>query len=183
LGRADFVGVFRNAVAGLGLAPSGALVTFPMPIFLPGSDISPLHARKQEFYDGLTRWKPEAPARAERGQTLALEAATYEQALERFNQSALANRWGDGLPLWLPTPERVRWILRGAAASAGEVLGKMPPRGGIVTIEACAVALAMAGGRPSICRCCSPPWMPFWIRAPCPINCRRPPAALSPSSS
>lgn len=148
LGRADFVGVFRNAVAGLGLAPSGALVTFPMPIFLPGSDISPLHARKQAFYDGLTRWQPDVASRAERGQTLALEAASYEQALERFNQSALANRWGDGLPLWLPTPERVRWILRGAAAPAGAVVGKMPPRGGIFTIEACAVALAMAGGRP-----------------------------------
>ena len=26
-------------------------------MFLPGSDISPVEARKREFYDGLTRWR------------------------------------------------------------------------------------------------------------------------------
>jgi hypothetical protein len=26
-------------------------------MFLPGSDITPLETRKQEFYDGLTRWR------------------------------------------------------------------------------------------------------------------------------
>jgi len=119
-----------------------------MPIFLPGSDIEPLRSRKQEFYEGLTRWRLESAPSAERGQTHALEAASYEQALERFNQLALANLLGDGLPLWLPTPERVRWILRGAQGDARRVLGHMPPRGGIVTAEACAAALAMAGGRP-----------------------------------
>jgi hypothetical protein len=141
--------VFRNAVAGLGLAPAGAMVTFPMPIFLPESDIAPVAERKQEFYEGLTRWRPAAAdASAERGSTIAIEARDYEQALERFNQLAISNLWGDGLPLWLPTPERVQWILRGAAANASTTIGKMPPRGGVATIEACAVALAMAGGRP-----------------------------------
>ncbi len=46
-----------NAVAGLGLAPDAAMVTFPIELFLPGSDISAVEARKQEFYDGLTRWR------------------------------------------------------------------------------------------------------------------------------
>jgi len=46
-----------NAVAGLGLAPDAAMVTFPIEMFLPGSDISPVEARKREFYDGLTRWR------------------------------------------------------------------------------------------------------------------------------
>ena len=47
----------KNAVAGLGLAPDAAMVTFPIEMFLPGSDIAPVEARKQEFYDGLTRWR------------------------------------------------------------------------------------------------------------------------------
>ena len=51
-----------NAVAGLGLAPDAAMVTFPIEMFLPGSDISPVEVRKQEFYDGLTRWRS-SPAR------------------------------------------------------------------------------------------------------------------------
>ena len=54
-----------NAVAGLGLAPDAAMVTFPIETFLPGSDIGPVEARKQEFYDGLTRWRS-AAARASR---------------------------------------------------------------------------------------------------------------------
>lgn len=149
LGRADFVGVFKNAVAGLGLAPAAAMVTFPMPIFLPGSDIGPMEARKQEFYDGLTRWKLDAAtASSERGQMLAIDAQSHEAALTTFNHLAITNLWGDGLPLWLPTPERVAWIMRGSAAPGNLVLGKMPPRGAVVTVEACAVALAMAGGRP-----------------------------------
>ena len=149
LGRADFVGVFKNAVAGIGLAPAAAMVTFPMPIFLPGSDITAVEARKQEFYDGLMRWRLDAgTASAERGHLIALDADSHEAALTRFNQLALTNRWGDGLPLWIPTRERVDWILRGAAATASTVLGKMPPRGAVVTIESCAAALAMAGGRP-----------------------------------
>src|SRR5207249_10685644 len=57
LTRSDFVGVMTNAVARLGLAPDAAMVTFPIEMFLPGSDISPVEARKREFYEGLTRWR------------------------------------------------------------------------------------------------------------------------------
>ena len=56
LTRADFVGVMKNAISGLGLEPDAAMVTFPIELFLPGSDIAPVEARKREFYDGLTRW-------------------------------------------------------------------------------------------------------------------------------
>ena len=38
--------------------------------------------------------------------------------MARANHLMLANRWGDGLPLWPPTRERVDWILRGAARAA-----------------------------------------------------------------
>jgi hypothetical protein len=60
LTRSDFVGVVKNAVSGLGLAPDAAMVTFPIEQFLPGSDIAPVEARRGEFYDGLTRWTPES---------------------------------------------------------------------------------------------------------------------------
>ena len=51
------MGVMTNAVAGVGLAPDAAMVTFPIEMFLPGSDISPMEVRQREFYDGLTRWR------------------------------------------------------------------------------------------------------------------------------
>ena len=49
----------KNAVAGVGLAPDAAMVTFPVNMFLPGSDIDPLKQRRREIYEGLTGWKSE----------------------------------------------------------------------------------------------------------------------------
>jgi len=138
-----------NAVAGLGLAPDAAMVTFPIELFLPGSDISPVEARKQEFYDGLTRWRSAlAGDGAGEPPMLRVEGSSVEDALARANHLMLANRWGDGLPLWPPTRARVDWILRGSAEARGRRLGTFPPRGGVTTVESCAIALAMAGGRP-----------------------------------
>jgi len=138
-----------NAVAGLGLAPDAAMVTFPIELFLPGSDISPVEARKQEFYDGLTRWRSAfAGDGAGEPPMLRVEGSSVEDALARANHLMLANRWGDGLPLWPPTRARVDWILRGSAEPRGRWLGTFPPRGGVTTVESCAIALAMAGGRP-----------------------------------
>ena len=45
----------------------------------------------------------------------------------RANHLMLANRWGDGLPLWPPTRERVDWILRGATEPRGRRVGIFPP--------------------------------------------------------
>ena len=137
----------KNAVSGLGLAPDAAMVTFPIDLFLPGSDIAPLKARKQEIYDGLTRWES-AHSQAAADAMLAVEGASYEDALTKANQLFITNLWGDGLPLWPATRERVDWILRGAVLPRTHVFGKFPPRGGVATLESCAVALAMAGGRP-----------------------------------
>lgn len=139
----------KNAVSGLGLAPDAAMVTFPIDMFLPGSDLTPLQARKREFYDGLTRWQSGfAQAAAGASAMLSVEGASYEDALIKANNLLLTNLWGDGLPLWPATAERVDWIVRGTVLPRTQVIGKFPPRGGIVTVETCAVALAMAGGRP-----------------------------------
>ena len=138
----------KNAVSGLGLAPDAAMITFPVNMFLPGSDLTSLRERKREFYDGLTRWKSEFAQAAGSEKMLAVEGATYDEALVKANNLLLARLWGDGLPLWPATRERVDWILRGAVLPRTHVLGKFPPRGGITTIETCAIALAMAGGRP-----------------------------------
>lgn len=149
LTRADFVGVTKNAVSGLGLLPDAAMVTFPIELFLPGSDITPVERRKQEFYDGLTRWTSElAGAAAGETRMLSVEAASYDEALTAANDLFIAQHWGDGLPLWPATRARVDAMLRGTPWPRTRVLGKFPPRGGVATVETCAVALVMAGGRP-----------------------------------
>jgi len=138
-----------NAISGLGLAPDAAMITFPIDMFLPGSDISALTARKQEFYDGLTRWQS-AYAKAAPGAVpmLRVEGESYEDALDKVNHLAITNLWGDGLPLWPATRARVDRMLRGTPLPRTHVIGKFPPRGGITTVETCAIALTMAGGRP-----------------------------------
>jgi len=125
------------------------MVNFSIDLFLPGSDIAPIEKRKQEFYDALTQWKP-AIASAPSGVSplLKVEGESYEEALDKANYLLIANLWGDGLPLWPATKERVERMLRGAGLPRGRVIGKFPPRGGITTVETCAIALAMAGGRP-----------------------------------
>ena len=138
----------KNAVAGGGLAPDAAMVTFPIDMFLPGSDINPLEERRQEIYDGLTTWKTGMPRAAQTPKMLEVEAPSYEQALAKANNLLLTRLNGDGLPIWPATRERVDWILQGAMLPRTHVLGKFPPRGGVTTIETCAIALAMAGGRP-----------------------------------
>src|SRR5438093_2847141 len=139
----------KNAVSGLGLAPDAAMVTFPIEMFLPGSDISPVEARKHEFYAGLTGWTPDVAAHASGASLLvSVRGATFEEALVRANNLILANQWGDGLPVWPATRERVQWILQGTPRPREHVLGTFPPRGGVATVEICAIALAMAGGRP-----------------------------------
>ena len=147
LTRQEFIGVVNNAVSGIGLAPDIAMVTFPTENFLPSADLSAVEARKSEFYAGLTTWVSNK-VRAVAGRMLSVEAPTYVEALNKANDLMISRQWGDGLPLWPATTERVNWIMRGAPLPRAHVLGKFPPRGAIVTVESCAIALAMAGGRP-----------------------------------
>ena len=136
-----------NAISGLGLAPDAAMITFPIDMFLPGSDISGIEARKNEFYDALTGWQS-SRTKAAAVPMLKVQGETYEDALQKANHLAITNLWGDGLPLWPATRERVNRILRGTPLPRAHVIGKFPPRGGITTVETCAISLAMAGGRP-----------------------------------
>jgi hypothetical protein len=136
-----------NAISGLGLAPDAAMITFPIDMFLPGSNIDGITARKQEFYDALTQWQS-SHTKVAAVPMLKVQGDSYEDALDKANHLAITNLWGDGLPLLPATRARVNRMLSGTPLPRGYVIGKFPPRGGITTVETCAVSLAMAGGRP-----------------------------------
>ena len=57
---------------------------------------------------------------------LAVEGATYEDALEQANNLLMTNLWGDGLPMWPATRERVDWILRGTRVAAHACARQVP---------------------------------------------------------
>lgn len=57
-------------------------------------------------------------------------------------------RLSDGLPVIAPTPAAVANLVQGARRRADEVIGVVPPRGGIAAVEQIAVNAVMAGCRP-----------------------------------
>jgi hypothetical protein len=147
--REDFVGVVRNAFAGLGFGQDAPMVTFPIDAFLVGSDLTPIRERLDDFMDGLVSWEAKAKHTGiQQPSMIEVEAHGYEAVLDTMNRQFLTNTWGDGLPLNAPTEERVAWILKGTDRPCDQVIGKVLPQGGIATVETLAVSLAMAGGRP-----------------------------------
>src|SRR5687767_15837859 len=96
----------KNAVSGLGLAPDAAMVTFPIDMFLPGSDIGPVELRKREFYNALTKWRSEFDQGSGGSKMLRVEGTTYEDALMKANNLLLTSLYGDGLPIWHAPRER-----------------------------------------------------------------------------
>jgi hypothetical protein len=88
------------------------------------------------------------PKQIKMSRTIKITAASYELAVEKFNQSFLDNHWGDGLPLIPPTPKRVKWMLTGTGRSPQEVIGTVAPKNGTATIEKIAINAVMAGAKP-----------------------------------
>ena len=118
-------------------------------MFLPDSDLSPLKDNIDKIIDGLTKWHPlKKEKKIEVPEQIMVEGKDYDDAMVRMNGLFLSNLWGDGLPLFPPTEERVKRILSGTSLSPDTVIGKILPRGRIATVETLAVNLAMTGGRP-----------------------------------
>jgi hypothetical protein len=81
-------------------------------------------------------------------QMVEITADDYDSALESFNKLYLENHWGDGLPLIPPTEGAVKRMLGGTSRFPDEVIGRVPYRNGIATVEKIAVNSVMAGAKP-----------------------------------
>ena len=68
--------------------------------------------------------------------------------LDDFNAFCDERRWGDGLPLVPPTPERVERMLRSTRRAARDIVASIAPNYGTASVEAIAINAAMAGCRP-----------------------------------
>ena len=80
-----------------------------------------------------------------------------ESAETEINRLFLLRGWGDGLPLIVPTPERVEKMLEGADYDPDEVIARIKPLDGQATVRKIAVNAVMAG--------CRPEHLPFLIAA------------------
>ena len=82
-----------------------------------------------------------------------LEAFDESSALEQLHELGCT----DGLPVVVPTPERVARMVLATGLDGDMVLGEMGPMLGIATVEKVAVAAVMAG--------CLPDYMPIVLAA------------------
>ena len=72
-----------------------------------------------------------------------LEFPSEDRAYEEF-----VERYSDGLPIVLPTPERVARMLAGSREDPDDVLGHVMPAGSALTIRDVAINAVMAGAEP-----------------------------------
>ncbi|MBI2906884.1 MAG: hypothetical protein HYX92_04430 [Chloroflexi bacterium] len=121
-------------------------------MFLTGSDLTPIEENVDKVIYALTKWAPKTGRRSESpaAAKVSISGKDCLEALDNMQLTFASRGWGDGLPLLPATEERVSRILTGSALPRDAVVGegRILPRGGVCTVEALAIALAMAGGRP-----------------------------------
>ena len=93
-----------------------------------------------------------APAGSERA--LRVEAP---DDLEEINRLVRERRWGDGLPVVPPTPERVERMLAASTRGPDEIIARVAPGFGAATVERIAINAVLAG--------CDPAHLPLLIAA------------------
>lgn len=64
-------------------------------------------------------------------------------------EASLDGGWGDGAPLLAATDERIHALLAATPYEGDHVLGALPPRHGLATVELVAINAAMAGVEPA----------------------------------
>lgn len=112
-------------------------------------DVRPMvEEHLDEIIDNLTKWKPEVGLGRVVPEEITVTGRDDAEVVANMNNHFIRNLWSEGWPLTPPTEEKVKWILTGTSLDRDEVIGKIPPMGGIATVEKIAVNLAMVGGRP-----------------------------------
>ncbi|MFC1534717.1 hypothetical protein ACFL7M_15295 [Thermodesulfobacteriota bacterium] len=104
----------------------------------------------------LTSWNPQTELPPEKPSYPA-ETFTFKGTIEEINRLFFLKGWSLGLPIIPPTPESVAEMLKGTSRDPDEILGLIPPRFGVLTVEMIAVHAVMAG--------CKPSYMPILIAA------------------
>ena len=111
-----------------------------------------------EIVSVAEHWTPKARS-SDSGQRKPYPATrfTVKGGEDEIAAYLLGRKWTDGLPVVPPTPARVEAMLKGTSLSPDTVIGEVPPRNGVLTVELAAVYSVMAG--------CKPEYLPVVIAA------------------
>jgi hypothetical protein len=89
--------------------------------------------------------------------TFAARLVAVEDTPEAIDELAISERWGDGLPVVPPTPERVRAMLRYTDRRPDQIVARIAPGFGEASVERIAINAVLAG--------CQPCYLPVVIAA------------------
>jgi hypothetical protein len=153
----EFVSLAKNTALSQGVADM-SLVVYPHPVgMIPLEEI-----RKKatdafpELMKAATQWKSTAKLAAMKSPYPA-ERFKFSGTPEDVTRFFYDKRWSMGLPIVPPTSQRVVAMLKGTKRKPDEVIGLVPPRMGVLTVEMAAVHCAMAD--------CKPEYMPVLLAA------------------
>src|SRR3990170_502710 len=88
--------------------------------------------------------------------TLSAERVSVDDALQAI-ELFFEKGWTDGLPVVPPTEKSVLEFVESAGLDPGHVLGEIPERNRVITVELLAINAVMAG--------CRPEYMPILVAA------------------
>jgi hypothetical protein len=140
----------RATVLGLPEHPR-VIVEHPLASRTPSEVEKVATAAVARIVDGLSRAAAPAADRSTASTARASGRAQRREIAGDFpaaNDALEAIGWTDGLPVIPPTEALVDAMLRGATRAPDEVLGRMEPLKGTVTVEKVAANAVMAGCRP-----------------------------------
>jgi len=139
----------------LGL-PDARIAEFTHP--LGGLSDEQLHERAVKLYDTVLRQLRKVPQQ----RAAEISTASANHLIAPANPAELQlwffeRQLSDGLPIIAPTPAAVSEMVTGSRRLAGDLIGIVPPRLGMATVEQIAINAVMAG--------CRPQYMPVLISA------------------
>lgn len=102
-----------------------------------------------------TAWKPPSTELPPQKQAYPADVLKFSGTVSDLNKMFLNRKWSLGLPVNPPTRESVAEMLKGTSRKPDEILGKVPPRMGTLTVELVAAHAVMAG--------CKPEYMPVLL--------------------
>ena len=155
IGTSEFISLAKDTALSQGVADmSFVIVPHPMGM-IPLPEI-----RKKaedafpEILKSATQWKAAAKLPAMKPPYPA-ERFKFKGTVQDVIKLFFEKGWSMGLPIIPPIPERTEEMLKGTKREPDEVIGIVPPRMGVLTVEMVAVHAAMAH--------CKPEYMPVLI--------------------
>ncbi len=132
-------------------APDMALAVLPHPF--GGLSVEEINAKVDTGFDDIVslaqKWTPSK--RSADSQTKTPYPAPrfkFTGSEPEVSQLYYKRKWTDGLPIVAPTTERVQAMLKGTSLPPDKVIGYVPPRNGVLTVELAATYAVMAGAKP-----------------------------------